>query len=146
MSLNVSLPPEVESWLKQEAAREGTTPEQMVVRAVQTQFATASAASTSPIAARPSAPRLSPRETELFTVINDGFPEEFWGRYKELRARLHAEAMTEAEQQEFLALNDQVEEKNARRIGALGELAQLRGTTLRGIMEKLGIGPVQVPE
>lgn len=138
MSLTVPLPPEVQSKIEEQAAREGVTAAEVAARVLQAQFATA------PVRAK--APRLSARETELFTVINDGFAEEFWRRYKELRARLHAEAMTTDEQREFLALNDQVEEKNARRIEALGELAKLRGTTLRGIMDKLGLGSIQVPD
>lgn len=138
MSLTVTLPPEVQSKIEEQAAREGLTAAEIAARVLQAQFATA------PV--RVKAPRLSPHETELFTVINDGFPEEFWGRYRELRARLHAETMTEQEQGEFLGLNDRLEEKNARRIEALGELAKLRGTTLRGIMEKLGVGPIQLPD
>ncbi len=82
---------------------------------------------------------LSRRETELLQEINRGLSQEDWQRYRELVANRRAEALTPAEQTALIALTDQIEEANVRRIEGLAELARLRGTSLEMLMDKLGI-------
>jgi hypothetical protein len=138
VSLTIPLRPEVQDRIREQAEREGATPEEVAARALEAQFGTASV--------RVKMPRLSKRETELFRIINDGFPEEFWTRYKELRAEFDARTIGEADRQELIGMTSQVDAMNVRRMESLSELAQIRGTTLPAIMQKLGIGPVQIPE
>lgn len=135
MSLNLTLRPELETWIREEATREGTSPESVAARVIEAHWAIASRV-----------PHLSASESELLAKINEGFPEVFWQRYRELRDKLRAETLAEEERQELIRLNDQVEGKNAERIRHLGELSRLRGVTLPEIMTQLGIGPIQVPE
>lgn len=135
MSLNVTLRPELETWIRQEATREGTTPESVAARVIEAQWAITSRV-----------PHLSTSESELLAKVNEGFPEAFWQRFRELRTKLDAEILTEGERQEFIRLYAQVEGKNAERIQYLGELSRLRGVSLPEIMAQLGIGPIHVPE
>jgi len=120
MPLTITLRPELEEWIQQEAAREGVTPAELAARALEAHWAVS----------RP-APHLSSRESELLRKIRGGFSEEFWTRFKELKARLDAEELTEEERQEFA----QLEGKNAERIAHLAQLARLRGITLPEIMQ-----------
>lgn len=85
------------------------------------------------------APHLSKRETELFTIINQGFSEEFYIRYKSLSEKLPSENFTPAERQEFISLNDQMEERSATRLLALLELAELRQISVEDLYKQLGI-------
>jgi hypothetical protein len=87
------------------------------------------------------APHLSHEETDLLLQINTPLPEETWQRYSSLYAKLEPDTITQGEHAELLHLIDVVEMDNARRIGHLIELAELRGTTLPDLMQSLGIGP-----
>ena len=85
-------------------------------------------------------------ESLLLAKINEGFSEHFWTRYKNLIAKRRAETLTEEEQTELIALSDQLEERNVVRLKYLAELAKRRKTTVRQLMETLGIRPVSVSE
>ena len=80
-------------------------------------------------------------ETELLLKINVGLPEGTWKRYSYLKAQLSTEKISAQEHIELLNLIDVVEGDNARRLGYLAELSDLRGTTLDVVMQSLGIGP-----
>jgi wyosine [tRNA(Phe)-imidazoG37] synthetase (radical SAM superfamily) len=82
---------------------------------------------------------LSSHETELLREINRGLSQEDWQRYHELVAKRRAETLTPEEQTALIALTDQIEEANVRRIERLIELARLRNTSLEALMDKLGI-------
>jgi hypothetical protein len=90
------------------------------------------------------APHLSKRETELFTIINQGFSDEFYLRYKSLSEKLPSENFTHDEREEFIALNDKMEERSAERLLALVELAELRQTTVEELANQLGISAAMV--
>ena len=84
-------------------------------------------------------------EADLLQRINQGLPQETWQRYIELVARRRAETLTPDEHVALVALGDQIEEANARRIEYLVELATLRHTTLEALMRELSIsGPTYV--
>ena len=87
------------------------------------------------------APRLSEPESELLVKINQGVAAELQNRYDGLVAKRQEGNLTEAEYAELLALTEQVEELDARRVGYLAELARLRNTNLQSIMQDLGITP-----
>ena len=129
----ISLEPELEAWLRDEARRRGETPEALLSRDVALRWASAR-----------NAPRLTSDETELLQTINSGLPESFWSRYRELIARRRAASLTEAEHQELIALSDQAEEKTLQRTEALIALAQLRRVGLEELRRSLGIQPVSV--
>lgn len=136
MTLSLPLRPEIEDWLRHEAARAGSTPEQVAVHALETQWATSRIVPFTQAATD---------EDALLAQINDGFSHEFWARLSALRERLQTETITDGERQEFIRLYAQVEAKNAERISYLLSLAQKRGVSLPDMMQSLGIGPLQVP-
>ncbi|MCB0556977.1 MAG: hypothetical protein KDD02_25745 [Phaeodactylibacter sp.] len=87
------------------------------------------------------APSFSREETELFLKINEGLPEEVQLRYNELLEKLADESITEEEHQELIQLIPQVEANNVERLKHLAQLARLWNTSLREVMERLGIKP-----
>jgi ABC-type phosphate transport system auxiliary subunit len=94
--------------------------------------------------ARRKTPSLSAPEAELLQKINQGLPADTQRRYDELRAKLHAETITPAEHQEFLALVDIIEQTDADRLQHLIKLSGLRQVTLPDLMHQLGIQPPPV--
>lgn len=89
--------------------------------------------------ARRKAPSLSKTEADLLLKINQGLPVEVRRRYATLMEKRQAETLSEDEYQELLNLTDQVEMKQAERIEALGQLAQLRGEPVQKMMKSLEI-------
>jgi hypothetical protein len=88
---------------------------------------------------RRSIPCLREDEAHLLQQINQGLPQETWQRYHELIDKRRAESLTPDEHATLIALSDQIEELNARRVGYLVELARLRQTPLEALMQQLGI-------
>lgn len=78
-------------------------------------------------------------EAQLLQQINTGFDEEEWSLYRALIARRRVGTLQPDEQQELIRLTDRLEQANARRIGALAELAQIRQIDLDELMDELGI-------
>ncbi len=89
--------------------------------------------------ARRKAPNLSKAEAELLMKINQGLSPDVRRRYSELIEKRDAETLSEPEYQELLNLTDQVEMRQAERIEALGQLAQLRGEPVKKLMKSLEI-------
>lgn len=85
------------------------------------------------------APRLSKAETDLFLKINYSVPTEVRRRYDELNEKLHDEAISAEEHQEFLELVEQIKLSDAERLHSLIELARIRRTTVDALMDQLGI-------
>lgn len=87
------------------------------------------------------APHLSPRETELLQTINRGLPPAERDRYADLMAQRRAETLAPSSYNELLRLSDLAEQLQVDRVEALIELARLRGTTLGGLVEQMGLEP-----
>ena len=85
------------------------------------------------------APRLSAAESTLLVRINQGLPSDLRTRIAALRERREDEVITDTEYEELTRLTDHAEELHADRMGALVELAQLRGVSLPVLMDQLGI-------
>jgi len=88
------------------------------------------------------APCLTGQESRLLEKINQGLPPGVQQRYDHLTAKRHAEKLAPDEHQELLGLIDRVEQADAERLQALGELAQLRQVSLKALMAELGIRKV----
>ncbi|MEZ5427092.1 MAG: hypothetical protein R2747_12555 [Pyrinomonadaceae bacterium] len=86
---------------------------------------------------------VSLNETELLHRINTIFPTEKRRQYNELYAKFKAENITEKEHEELLKLSDEFEILNAERLKYIGELAVLRGQTLKEVIRDLGINTSQ---
>lgn len=129
MPLSIELTGELETRLREEAERDGVQADVWALGALQQRLA------------RPNgdAVRLSERETHLLQQINEGLPDSTWQRYHDLLEKRRAETLSSAEQQELIAISDQIEAADARRAENLAELSRLRGVPLRELIQQLGI-------
>jgi hypothetical protein len=84
-------------------------------------------------------PRLTAAEADLLLRINAGLPAELRERLGELDDKRNAGTLTPDEHAELLRLTGEVERREAERVAALTELAQLRRTSLAAVMNQLGI-------
>jgi hypothetical protein len=80
-------------------------------------------------------------ESELLHEISHAMPQTDWRHYNELIAKRQAETITALELNELIAISNQLEEANAHRIAKLVALAQMRGVSLKTVMNDLGIHP-----
>ena len=80
-------------------------------------------------------------EALLLTAIeeNSRLPEGEQRRFDHLRDQCARSRLTEGEHAEYLSLLQHLEARNVKRVEALVALAQQRGTTLRGVMQELGL-------
>ncbi|HEY1376531.1 MAG TPA: hypothetical protein VGF55_07040 [Gemmataceae bacterium] len=85
------------------------------------------------------APRLSAAEADLLLRINAGLPDELRQRWDELGQKRRAETLTPDEHADLLRLTEEVERRQADRLAALTELAQLRRVSLAAVMDQLGV-------
>src|SRR5437868_11030652 len=127
MTLSIELPADLETALREAAAREGVPPETFVVKTLRESVHLASA------------PCLPERDSDLLRRIGEGLPSETWRRYHELQARRRAETLTPVEQEALIALSDEIETWNARRLDLVLQLSRLRGVPLPALMNELGL-------
>lgn len=93
--------------------------------------------------ARRLAPSLPQQEAQLLFKINQGIiPAETRARCAELTKKSRQDNITNEEQDELMALVDEIEMLNAKRIEYLAQLAQLRQTTLSALMGDLELKPL----
>lgn len=92
------------------------------------------------VRAKRRASNIRKQEAELLLEINRGLSPELQKRFDELAEKLAAENMTFNEREEFLTLTDQIEKQDAKRIGLLGKLAEIRQISLDDLMRELQIG------
>ena len=92
------------------------------------------------VRAKRRASNIRKQEAELLLEINRGLSPKLQNRFDELAEKLAAENMTFNEREEFLTLTDQIEKQDAKRIGLLGKLAELRQISLDDLMRELQIG------
>jgi hypothetical protein len=78
-------------------------------------------------------------EARLLRQINQGFGDSWWQRYHDLIEKRQMSVLTAAEHRELIAMTDEVERKEAKRLQALVKLAKLRKQSLRDVMKDLGL-------
>jgi hypothetical protein len=138
MSITLELPQDIQKDLEQAAKQAGLTPDAYVLATLREQLPKSSALGQTQ---GRSQSQLSKREAELLQSINQSLSQIQWQRYHELLAKRQAEQIIEEERLELVSLSNQLEEANAKRIGYLAELAQLRHTSLDKLMSELGLTP-----
>ena len=131
MTMTIELTPEMETQLREEAAKEGLAPDRLVLSAVQSLLHQRHT--------EQSVPHLSKAEAELMQQINQGLPTETWEQYHALRKRCQAEILTPEEHQTLINLSNQVEMDYAQRLGLILELSHIHGISLDAEMKTLGI-------
>jgi len=127
MTITLQMPPGLEAFLRDQAAREGVDTSTLVLRAIEQNFGPAEGASA------------ATDEAELLLRINQGPSETVWRRYHDLSSRRDAESLTSQEHEELIGLSQTIEAADVKRLQYMAELAKLRGVSLRTIREQLGI-------
>ncbi len=84
-------------------------------------------------------PAIQQDEADLLEKISMGFPIEKWERLNFLDSKLENSTLSDEEHEELMALNEANEAYMMSRLKLLGQLAELRKTTLREVMKQLGI-------
>jgi hypothetical protein len=130
MTLVIDMAPEMEGRLRDKAAREGLSPEEYAARAVEERLERVGSRDV---------PRPARAASGLLNEMEWRVSPDTWGRYRALIGKRDDGSLTAEEQGELIGLCDHIEVANARRIGALVELAALRRTSLDGLMWELGI-------
>ncbi|MFH1906264.1 MAG: hypothetical protein ABIL11_02605 [Chloroflexota bacterium] len=130
MNITLNVTPDMVRKLKQAARQIGLTPDSYVVQLLKQDLQT-----------RAAPERLSPVETELLQRINASLSAIEWERYRALLAKRDAETVSAEEQAELIALSDQIENANVRRMEVVAELARVRKTTVAELMATLGLSP-----
>lgn len=135
MTITLEVAPELESQIKQAAAKVGLSLDAYILESVTQRL--------QPTEHRPSrVKRLPKQEATLLQKINQSLSQIQWQRYHELIGKRQAEILTPEEQTELIALSDQLEEANAKRIEYVAQFAALRKTTVPALMNELGLKPV----
>ncbi len=133
MTVTLDLAPELESALRDEAARHGVDTSTFIITALED------------VAQRMGRlPRRPMTEADLLREIGRGLSAEAWQRYRDLNGKRRAETLTPDEHRELIALGDQIEQMHAHRMELALELARLKGVSFDSILRQLGIAPVPV--
>ena len=128
MSLVLHLSPELEQRLRLEAEQRGLKLEELIVQDLEARW----------VGLEPDT-----SEATLLLTASQGLPESFWERYRQLVAQREAEALSELEREELIALSDQAEALSLQRSKALLRLSKLRGVDVWGLQKELGLLPMR---
>lgn len=131
MTITLEITPELEEVLRRSAQRAGLPPDGYILKVLQERLG----------GEERLPPHLSQDETRLLQQINQGLPPATWARYHALKEKRDARTLTPDEHAELLALTNEVELWNARRLELVMALAQLRHIPLRAMMDELGLVP-----
>ena len=136
MTITLEISPELERQIKQAAAKAGLPLDAYIVESVTRRLPTRRSR-------QRIVPHLSAQESDLLQKINQNLSQIQWVHYRELIAKRKAEVLTAEEQEELIALSNQIEEANANRIEYVARLADIRKTTLPGLLKELDLQPVE---
>ena len=135
MAITIEIEPELENQIRQAASKAGLAPEVFILESIKERLHQTHHRQSN-------VKHLPQIEANLLQKINQSLSQIEWLQYRELIARRQAETLTPDEQTELIALSDQIEEANARRIEYVAELARMRNMTLPALMRELGLKPV----
>lgn len=127
MTLKIDIDPQTEASLEKAASKKGIAAEQMAAEVISDRFADQESYSND--------------ESRLLEVINQGWPEERWLRYRELIEQRDRRSISDSDLAVLIELTAELEVMNARRIKHLVQLAALRDVELPDLMSELGISP-----
>lgn len=130
MTIQLNVTSELERQLNKVAKQMGLTPDGYIMRLLQNELQQHAAPA-----------RLSPEESVLLQQINASLSGIEWDHYRALLAKRDHETLTASEQAELIALSDQIEEANVRRMKAVAELARARNVAIPALVASLGLSP-----
>ena len=122
MPIMLELRPEIEERVLAQAQAHGLSPERYLAEVIEAQVTA-----------------VETPETLLLAQFQHGLPEATWQRYDELQAKREAEQLTPAEHAELIALLDDIESWNVRRLELAQQLAAYRGVPWEQIVTELGL-------
>lgn len=134
MTLTIQITAETEHKLKQAAQAAGLSPDIYVAQLIQNNLAPQENQG------KPEH-RLSRAETILIQTINHSLNEIDWQSYQALIEKREDETLTLEEHEMLIAFSDQVEIANVNRLKAVVDLAKLRNTSIRTMMDELELKP-----
>src|SRR5260370_22759982 len=82
-------------------------------------------------------PHVPQAEADLLERIQRGLPEATWQRYDELQELRELEQLTPDQHRELIALTDEIEGWNVRRLQLAKQLADLRGVPWQKVVQEL---------
>ena len=130
MILAVSVPTEIEHFLRSQATQLGVPIETLLSRTIEERWS-----------ASANAVSLSLLETELIHKLNLLTPIAHTSEYKDLCAQSDSGTISSSNRHRLLELIESRDQQNAERLEVLGELARLRGISLRSLMFEFEIRP-----
>lgn len=134
MALTIQITSETEHKLKQAAQAAGLSPDIYVAQLIQKNLAPQENQG------KPDH-RLSRTETILIQAINHSLDKIDWQDYQALVKKREDETLTPEEHEMLIAFSDQVEIANVNRLKAVADLAKLRNTSIRTVMDELELKP-----
>jgi hypothetical protein len=129
MHFTVELPYDLESQLREQAAKKGKALNQYITGLIKEKI-------NSP---KPVSSTLTADETRLFTIINQGFSDDFWAKLNDLNQKRQQFTLLESERQELITLTEALESAHLDRMKALIELSAIRQVDLDVLMHQLGL-------
>lgn len=130
MSITIQINPDLEQQLKETAAKVGLDPSYYILQMLKEQLSKSNP---------PLKSALPKEEAELLKKINIGIQPTTWTLYYELIDKRRAEKLEEGEQEQLIAISDEIEMANVERIKNLIALAKIRQVSLVTLMAQLGI-------
>ncbi len=128
MTVTIDITPELESQLRDEAAKQGLDAKGYIVHTLEEHLRQTR-----------NVRHLAKGEADLLRKINQGLPQETWQRYNQLIQKRRMEILSPEEQATLIKISDQIEQANAQRVEYLVQLARLRQMPLEQLMRTLGI-------
>ena len=80
-------------------------------------------------------------ESSLLSTATQGFPPDWWSRYRELVAKRESGTITPEDIHALIEMTDAAEERQAARLEAVAALAKMRGAEPRQLMIEMGLLP-----
>jgi hypothetical protein len=122
-TITLNIPPDLTQRLHTEAAKQGVDPDRFILDTLQERL------------------QIKTPEADLLQTINISLPPATGEQYQHLIAKRQAETLTPDEHSQLIALGQQLETLNVKRIQALIQLADRRNQPLPDLMQSLGINP-----
>ncbi len=128
MTVTIDITPELESQLRDEAAKRGLDAKGYIVHTLEEHLRQTR-----------SVRHLTKGEADLLRKINQGLPQKTWHRYNQLIQKRRLETLSSEEHAALIKISDQIEQVNAQRVEYLAQLAGIRRIPLEQLMRTLGI-------
>ncbi|MEM9846324.1 MAG: hypothetical protein AAF847_00440 [Bacteroidota bacterium] len=122
MTIKINLEPTLRQQIFTEAQQRGVELEQYIVQTL-----------------RDHSSSIQTTEATLLKKINEGFSDNFWQTYHRLIEKRSNYTIKKEELNHLIDMTEQLERSNLQRLKYLSELARLRGTDLRSLIDELGI-------